>query len=105
MSKVKQFPSGSYRAQVYLGKDETGKRKFASVTAPTKTQAELKAAQLKNERKSAQFHSMTVSEAVSRYPHSPRWQRGAIANFAMPAYGRRKCLFLSPLFSFTHPFC
>ena len=67
MSKVKQLPSGSYRCQVYLGKDETGKRKFASVTAPTKTQAELKAAQLKNERKSAQFHSMTVSEAVSRY--------------------------------------
>ena len=33
-------------------------------------------------------------------PHSPRWQRGAIANYAMPAYGRRKCLFLSPLLNF-----
>ena len=38
-------------------------------------------------------------------PHSLRWQRSAIADFAMPAYGRRKCLFLSPLFSFAHPFC
>ena len=38
-------------------------------------------------------------------PHSLRWQRSAIANFAMPAYGRRKCLFLSPLFSFVHLFC
>ena len=67
MSKVKQLPSGNYRCQVYLGKDETGKRKFASVTAPTKTQAELKAAQVKNERKSAQYHSMLVSEAIERY--------------------------------------
>ena len=38
-------------------------------------------------------------------PHSLRWQRSAIADFAMPAYGRRKCLFLSPLFSFVHLFC
>ena len=37
-------------------------------------------------------------------PHSLRWQRSAIADFAMPAYGRRKCLFLSPLFSCTHLF-
>ena len=36
-------------------------------------------------------------------PHSLRWQRSAIADFAMPAYGRRKCLFLSPLFNFCSP--
>ena len=103
MPKIKQLPSGNYRCQVYLGKDEAGKRKFASVTAPTKTQAELKAAQLKNERKTAQYHSMLVSEAIERYitaktpvlsPPTIRAYK-SILRAHFDAFGRKKVFLLT----------
>ena len=48
--KAKKLPSGSWRCQVYAGKDESGKRKYKSFTAPTKKEAELLAAQFSIEK-------------------------------------------------------
>lgn len=44
MAKAKKLPSGSWRVQVYVGKDYNGKPKYKSFTAPTKKEAEYLAA-------------------------------------------------------------
>lgn len=46
MAKAKKLPSGNWRAQVYIGKDATGKRLYESVTASSKKEAEYMAAQV-----------------------------------------------------------
>lgn len=50
MPTAKRLPSGSWRCQVYAGKDEDGKRKYKSFTAETKKEAELLAAQYAMEK-------------------------------------------------------
>lgn len=67
MATPKKLKSGSWRAQVYLGKRD-GKPIYASVTAATKAECAFKAAQLKAEgRPEAPVGSLTVGEAVDRY--------------------------------------
>ena len=62
--KAKKLPSGNWRCQVYLGKDGSGKRIVRSVTAPTKKEAELKAAQL---QLTIPGEKMTLRQAYHRY--------------------------------------
>lgn len=69
MPKAKMLPSGSYRVQVYAGKDLNGKRKYESFTAPTKAKAEYLAAQWQL-RRSARPEDMTVSQAIKAYIES-----------------------------------
>lgn len=45
MAKAKKIPSGSWRVQLYVGKDPSGKRIYKSFTASTKKEAEFMAAQ------------------------------------------------------------
>ena len=45
MAKAKKLPSGSWRVLLYVGTDENGKKKRKSITADTKKEAELLAAQ------------------------------------------------------------
>lgn len=45
MATGRRLPSGSWRCQVYSHTDPSGKRHYASFTAPTKREAELAAAQ------------------------------------------------------------
>lgn len=66
MPKAKMLPSGSYRVQVYSGKDINGKRKYESFTAPTKKEAEYLAAQWQL-RRTARPEDMTVQEALTFY--------------------------------------
>ncbi|NLG57915.1 MAG: site-specific integrase [Clostridiales bacterium] len=65
MAKARKLPSGSWRVLVYEGKDETGKRKYASVTAPTKREAE-KLAALQSIQKN-NTPGITIGEAIDRY--------------------------------------
>lgn len=44
MSGAKRLPSGNYRVLVYIGKDDAGKRRYKSITAPSKKDAEYAAA-------------------------------------------------------------
>lgn len=61
MPNVEKLKSGNWRAKVYLGR-ENGKIKFASVTAKTKKEAELKALLFESSK-----DDMTFLEASERY--------------------------------------
>ncbi len=62
MATAKKLPSGNWRIRVYTGKVD-GKDQFASITAPTKKQAEMEAALLKYKR----HEPMTLGTAMDRY--------------------------------------
>ena len=61
MPNVEKLKSGNWRAKVYLGR-ENGKIKFASVTAKTKKEAELKALLFESRK-----DDLTFWEASERY--------------------------------------
>lgn len=69
MPKAKKLPSGNWRVNQYVGRDEKGRRIFKSFTAPTKRAAECAAAQYMTEHHSASIR-MTVGEAIDRYIES-----------------------------------
>ncbi len=67
--KIKQLPSGNYNALVYAGKDANGKRKYKSLTAPTKREVKLMIAEFLADRESQndRVPSITVAEALDAY--------------------------------------
>lgn len=67
MATAKKLPSGSWRVQVYAGKDAEGKRLYKSFTADTKKAAELAAAQYAAQEKKSAADSVTVGEAIKCY--------------------------------------
>ena len=66
MTNAKKLPSGNWRVQIYVGKDESGKKVTKSFTADTKWKAE-KAAEdyLKNRNENEEV--VTVGEAINGY--------------------------------------
>ena len=72
MAKAKKLPSGSWRVLLYVGTDDSGKRQYESITAPTEAEANLLAAKRRydidrgvtNDRSPEQY---TVREAVEKY--------------------------------------
>lgn len=72
MATAKRLPSGSYRVNLYVGKDKDGKRIYKSFTADTKKEAEYAAAQYNIKRKENTSAKLTLREAVSRYIESKR---------------------------------
>jgi integrase len=67
MAKAKKLPSGSWRVQLYIGRDSAGKRKYKSFTAATKKEAEYQASKYALKRGSANEFTITVGEAMHRY--------------------------------------
>lgn len=67
MAKAKKLPSGSWRVQVFSHKDINGKSHYESFTAPTKAEAEMKAAAFSATKKSRVKHDLTVADALSGY--------------------------------------
>lgn len=69
MAKAKQLPSGSWRVQVYAGKDAAGKPQYRSFTALTKKEAEYNALQfqLHYREVSRDSSAMTLDEAMQKY--------------------------------------
>ncbi len=63
--KAKKLPSGNWRVQVFIGKDGSGKNVMRSVTAPSKRQVELAAAELLK-LKDAEVN-LKLEECASRY--------------------------------------
>lgn len=57
----------AWHCMVYAGKDECGKRKYASVTAPTKAECAFKAAQIQSEGLPPEKVARTVGEVVDQY--------------------------------------
>lgn len=72
MATAKQLPSGSWRVQVYAGKDAAGKRQYLSFTALTKKEAEYQALQwqLHYKEVSRDTTAMTLAEAMEKYIQS-----------------------------------
>lgn len=69
MAKAKKLPSGSWRVQVYLGKDKDGKSIYRSVTADTKKEAEFLAAEVRFKHKQ-KVTDLTLTEAIDKYCES-----------------------------------
>ena len=69
MATAKKLPSGSWRVQVYAGKDAAGKNQYRSVTRPTKQEAEYEALQWQMHYKeiSRDSSAMTLAEAMDKY--------------------------------------
>lgn len=69
MAKAHKLPSGSWRVQVYAGKDTAGKRQYMSFTALTKKEAEYEALQwqLHYKEVSRDATAMTLQEAMEKY--------------------------------------
>jgi integrase len=67
MAKAKKLPSGSWRAQVYSYTDANGKKHRESFTAPTKAEAEMKAAEYVAHKKRRIRSDLTVGDAVQGY--------------------------------------
>ena len=65
MATAKKLPSGNWRVNLYVGKDENGKRIYKSFTAETKKEAEYLAAQYNLKRK--EKPEITVGEAIDGY--------------------------------------
>lgn len=70
MAKAKKLPSGKWRTQVYIGKDETGKRIYKSFTASTRRQSELMAAEYAASNREVPLEDLTLGKAMERYIES-----------------------------------
>lgn len=72
MANAKQLPSGSWRVQVYAGKNAAGKPQYRSFTALTRKEAEYNALQFQLHHKevSRDSASMTLDEAMEKYIES-----------------------------------
>lgn len=67
MAKAKKLPSGNWRVQVFVGKED-GKRKYKSFTAESKWEAEYQASQYaRNRKEEKNVLNITVGETVTRY--------------------------------------
>lgn len=70
MATAHKTTEGTWRVQVYAGKDENGKRKYISITERTRREAERKALQIKADMEEAQKiqdAGITVGEAAKEY--------------------------------------
>ena len=69
MPKAQKLPSGNWRVRVYDGKDQNGKDRYKSFTAPTKKQAEYLAAEYAATKKIGEQASddKTLAECYARY--------------------------------------
>lgn len=65
---AERLRSGNYRARVYIGIDPTtGKKKYKSITAPTREEAEMMAAQFRYNTEKFITEDITVKEALDIY--------------------------------------
>ncbi len=71
MANAKQMPSGNWRVQVFLGTNADGKKMKKSITAPTRWQAEMLAAEFLETVQTARS-KFTVAQAVRSYIDSKK---------------------------------
>lgn len=66
MAKAKKLPSGNWRVNQYVGKDDTGKRIYKSFTASTKKEAEFLAAEYVLNHQESE-NNLTIGQAMQAY--------------------------------------
>lgn len=91
MASAKKLPSGNWRCRAYIGRDETGKDRYKSFTAPTKKQAEALAAAYALHKKSEKTVEITVGQAIDKYIES---KENVLSPTTIDSYKRvrRNCL-------------
>lgn len=67
MATPKKLPSGSWRCQVYDYTDEKGKKRYKSITASTKKECQLLAAEFSANKQRISKSNLTVAEALEEY--------------------------------------
>ena len=67
MATAKKLPSGNYRVRVYMGKGENGKPKYASITEPSKKEAERKAALLEYRTNEKATKGLKIGDVLELY--------------------------------------
>lgn len=67
MASAKKLPSGSWRVNLYIGKDAEGKRQYKSFTADTKKEAEFLAAQYNQLKIDINRSELPLKKAVEDY--------------------------------------
>lgn len=68
MAKAKKLPSGSWRVRVFTHKDINGKNIYASITRPTRKEAELEAIKISmSKRLISSPENLTLHEAINSY--------------------------------------
>ena len=76
MAKAKKLPSGSWRVQLFVGRDSAGKPKYKSFTAPTRKEAEYMAANyaltLSEEKKAEAPTRITFNDAMTKWINARR---------------------------------
>ncbi len=70
MASAKKLPSGSWRVNLYIGKDADGKRQYKSFTAETKKEAEYLAAQYNQLKIDSHASNITLKKAAEDYVKS-----------------------------------
>lgn len=70
MASAKKLPSGSWRVNLYVGKDAAGKRQYKSFTADTKKEAEYLAAQYNQLHIDINRSELPLKKAVEEYIRS-----------------------------------
>lgn len=83
MATAKKLPSGSWRVLVYSHKDSKGKRVYESFTAPSKSEAEMLAAQYKAKKRHKVKHDITVGDAIEQYITS---KQGVLSTSTITSY-------------------
>lgn len=66
MAKAKKLPSGNWRVNQFICRNENGKQVFESFTAPTKKEAEYLAAEFALKNKKPR-EARTLGEAIDLY--------------------------------------
>lgn len=69
MAEPKKMPSGNWRVRVFLGKDKDGKKKYKSITAPTKKEAKKAADrfELSLTTSCIDYNDLTLEQAYAMY--------------------------------------
>lgn len=90
---ARKLPSGKWQSKVYIGTFD-GKQKFVSVTAGSKRECLLRAAEVRaNSLVSAVQNDMTVNEAVNQYIKS---KRGVLSPATIAGYLNKQKTHITP---------
>ena len=94
MAKAKKLKSGNWRVLVYEYTDENKKRHYKSITAPTKKEAEYRAAEYILNRTSDSYEDLTLRAAYDHYISS---KSAVLSPSTIAGYERYKKLYFSKL--------
>lgn len=89
---ARKLPSGRWQSKVYVGTAD-GKKQFRSVTADSRKECLIKAAQIQADAQAGRDLKITVDQAVSRYIAA---KRGVLSPATVAGYLSKQKLYITP---------